>query len=67
MSDPIYSGFLREQYRQGMDLAAHSDLLSLSPMEPGTAPRYYVAKFFCQCFPVFARTIYSQQRQEIHN
>lgn len=48
MSDAIYSAFLREQFRQGMELAAHSDLLTLSPMEQGAAPSFYVAKFFCK-------------------
>jgi hypothetical protein len=48
VSDAIYSAFLREQFRQGMDLAAQSDLLRLSPMEQGVAPSFYVARFFCK-------------------
>jgi hypothetical protein len=48
MSDAIYMAFLREQFREGMALAAQSDLLRLTPMEPGAAPSFYVARFFCK-------------------
>jgi hypothetical protein len=48
MSDPIYTAFLERQYRQGMELAAETDLLDLFPIMDGHSPPCrFVAAFHC--------------------
>jgi hypothetical protein len=47
MRDPVFEGFLEQQYSQGMELARSSDLLDLAPLD-GTPPRAYVAAFHCK-------------------
>lgn len=44
MTDPILDSFLDVQFREGMQLAAQSDILALQPVE-GVPPRRYLATF----------------------
>jgi len=49
VSDPVFEGFLKQQFRQGMALAQQSDLLDLQPMDPGKeTPSRYLARFHCK-------------------
>ena len=47
MNDPIYDGFLRRQHAEGLELAANSDLLELTP-DDATPPSRYLARFLCK-------------------
>jgi hypothetical protein len=45
--DEILSAFLTTQYKEGMALAAASDLLELFVASSGTPPQRYLARFRC--------------------
>jgi len=44
--DVVRDAFLAQQYEEGMELAAASDLLRLAPLD-GTPPERYLAEFSC--------------------
>jgi hypothetical protein len=44
MNDKIYEAFLRQQFKDGMALAASSDILDLTPLD-GDPPIRYIAHF----------------------
>jgi hypothetical protein len=49
MNDAVLEAFLLEQYRQGQELTAQSDLVRLRPMDGSTSPpAFYVAQFLCK-------------------
>jgi hypothetical protein len=45
--DNVFTGFLEDQMKEGMSLAARSELLTLLPAG-GTPPSRYVARFTCR-------------------
>ncbi len=51
MNDPVYRGFLKRQYEEGMELAHSSDLIELIPFGPLSSesdpPDQYVAVLRC--------------------
>lgn len=47
MTDRVFAAFLERQLRDGMALAASSDLLDLLPLG-GEPPRQYLARFRCK-------------------
>lgn len=47
MRDHVFESFLRQQYREGMELAAQSDLLDLLAQQ-GELSQKYIAEFRCR-------------------
>ncbi|PWU21224.1 MAG: hypothetical protein C5B50_02235 [Verrucomicrobia bacterium] len=48
MSDHIREAFLRRQYKEGMALAAESDIFDLTPLTDSDPPSRYLAHFSCR-------------------
>lgn len=46
-TDPIYNAFVRTQLTQGMQMAAESDRMALTPMA-GNPPRQFILEFNCK-------------------
>ena len=47
LTDAIFADFLREQFVQGMQLAAQSDLVTVTPLR-GNPPSQYVVEYRCK-------------------
>jgi len=49
MNDPVLNAFLEQQLRQGIELAANSDLLELVPDPTGVGPpSRFIARYTCK-------------------